>query len=410
MLVMRTRSRFTARLTITGALVFLSAGCTVVDDGRDDLGEPVVGVPGSSTATPAITGAPELETPPIVTTIATGLRIPWGLAFLPDGTALVTERGNPGTDRGGTARIMRVTPEGEVTEIQSLSEVDLRPGEGGLLGIAVSPTYADDGWVYVYYGAADDNRIARLQLGRLGGGGGPERHLGQSPEPIVTGIPVVGGDGEPRYHLGGRLAFGPDAMLYASTGETYFDSEIAQDVSSLGGKILRMTPEGRPAPGNPFSDSLVWSYGHRHVQGLAWDATGRMYASEFGADTYDELNIIEPGENYGWPLVEGFSTDPALTNPIATWTPTYNCSPSGIAILDQYVYVACLRGQALYRLDLDGRNPRIVLSGYGRLRTVAVAPDGSLWVTTSNRDQLGNEVGPNADDDRILRVTFADAL
>jgi glucose/arabinose dehydrogenase len=246
--------------------------------------------------------------------------------------------------------------------------------------------------VYVYYSAADDNRIARLKLG-------------QPPEPILTGIPVFASEPD-RYHQGGRLAFGPDGMLYASVGETYFDSEIAQDVASLGGKILRLTPRGEPAPGNPFPGSPVWSYGHRNVQGLAWDATGRLYASEFGADTYDELNVIEPGRNYGWPLVEGFSTDPRHTDPIATWTPTSSASPSGIAILGEHVYVACLRGQVLYRLDLDGRNPRIVLSGYGRLRTVSVAPDGSLWVTTSNRDQLGAEVGPHADDDRILRVTF----
>jgi glucose/arabinose dehydrogenase len=131
-----------------------------------------------------------------------------------------------------------------------------------------------------------------------------------------------------------------------------------------------------------------------------------MYASELGADTYDELNIIEPGHNYGWPIVEGFGTDPALTNPIATWTPTASASPSGIEVLGDHIYVACLRGQVLYQLDLDGRNPRVVLSDYGRLRTVAVAPDGSLWVTTSNRDQLGNEVVPNAADDRLLRLTF----
>jgi glucose/arabinose dehydrogenase len=118
------------------------------------------------------------------------------------------------------------------------------------------------------------------------------------------------------------------------------------------------------------------------------------------------LNIIEPGRNYGWPLAEGFSPDPAHTNPIATWTPTAAASPSGIAILDDHAYVACLRGQALYRLDLDGTDPRAVLRDQGRLRTVAVAPDGSLWVTTSNRDQLGQEVPPHADDDRILRISF----
>jgi glucose/arabinose dehydrogenase len=371
-----------------------AAGCSIDLGDADDegFGPPVEGVPGSSTAIPAITAAPMVDAPPVVTTIATGLRIPWGLAFLPDGTALVTERGNPGVDSGGVARIMSVTPEGVVTEVQRLSEVDVRPGEGGLMGIAVSPTYETDELVYIYYSSADDNRIARLRLG-------------EPPEPIVTGIPVVGDEGG-RYHQGGRLAFGPDGMLYASVGETYFDSELAQDVASLGGKILRMTPDGEPAPGNPFPGSLVWSYGHRNVQGLAWDADGRLYASELGSETYDELNVIEPGQNYGWPLAEGFSSDPTHTDPIATWTPTASASPSGIAILDDHVFVACLRGQVLYRLDLNGGDPRIVLRGYGRLRTVAVAPDGSLWVTTSNRDQLGAEVPPMADDDRILRLTF----
>jgi glucose/arabinose dehydrogenase len=197
-------------------------------------------------------------------------------------------------------------------------------------------------------------------------------------------------------------------MLYASVGETYFDSEIAQDPDSLGGKILRLTPEGHPAPGNPLLRSPVWSCGHRNVQGLAWDAQGRMYASELGADTYDELNLIEPGHNYGWPEVEGFSTNPEFTNPIATWTPTSVASPSGIAILGDHIYIACLRGQTLYRVDLDGGNPYKLLAGdYGRLRTVAVAPDGSLWVTTSNRDQVGREdqLPLTGEDDRILRLT-----
>jgi glucose/arabinose dehydrogenase len=378
--------------------MLLLSGCGIIG-GNGIPDEVVEGVPGSSAATPAITGAPPLDLPAsAVRTVATGLRIPWGMAFLPDGTALVTERGNKvpafgrRDDLSGAARIMSVTPDGKVNEVQRLPEVDLRLGEGGLLGIAVSPNYATDKWVYVYYSAKDDNRIARL-------------HLGQSPEPVLTGIPVVGTE-EGRYHQGGRLAFGPDGMLYASVGETYFDSRIAQNLSSLGGKILRMTPEGKPAPGNPFPNSLVYSYGHRNVQGLAWDANGRMYASEFGSKTYDELNVIEPGKNYGWPVAEGFSTDPAHTNPIATWTPTAIASPSGIAVVGEHIYVACLRGQTLYRLDLDGRNPRKLLDTYGRLRTITVAPDGSLWVSTSNRDQVGREDGlpQKPEGDIILRL------
>ena len=170
-----------ARHVAVGVGIVLVAACAIPGGGGgEELGEPVVGVPGTASDHPAITAAPALDLAPTVATIATGLRIPWGLAFLPDGTALVTERGNPGTDGfGGTARILRVTPTGTVTAVQTLSEVDLRPGEGGLLGIAVSPTYAEDRWVYVYYSATDDNRIARLRLD-------------QPPEPIVTGLPVLG--------------------------------------------------------------------------------------------------------------------------------------------------------------------------------------------------------------------------
>src|SRR6266542_2903879 len=203
-------------------------------------------------------------------------------------------------------------------------------------------------------------------------------------------------------HNGGRLAFGPDGMLYAGTGDAAQRGR-AQDRDNLGGKILRMTPEGAPAAGNPFGGSVVWSIGHRNVQGLAWDAAGRMYASEFGQNRYDELNPIEPGRNYGWPEVEGpGSGGGRYVEPIATWA-TDDASPSGIAIAGERVYMACLRGQRLYRIGLDGKAPEVLLAGeYGRLRHVALAPDGSLWVLTSNSDGRGS---PSRDDDRILRLT-----
>jgi glucose/arabinose dehydrogenase len=324
-------------------------------------------------ATPSVEGAPEVKVP--ARAVATGLRAPWGLAFLPDGTALVTER--------DSTRLLSVTADGRVSEVQRIAEA--RPsGEGGLLGVAVSPSYAQDRWVYVYYTAAGDNRVARLRLG-------------EAPQPILTGIPKAGN------HNGGRIAFGPDGMLYVGTGDAA-RRDASQDPASLGGKILRVTPEGRPAPGNPFDDSPVWTLGHRNVQGLAWDASGRMFASEFGQNQYDELNRIEAGRNYGWPTVEGTGSDSRFVDPIATWA-TNDASPSGIAVLADKVYLACLRGQRLYRIGTDGSSPEALLAGeYGRLRNAAVAPDGSVWVLTSNHDGRGD---PEPEDDRILRIDTA---
>jgi glucose/arabinose dehydrogenase len=322
---------------------------------------------------PSVSGAGAVPVPSAaVSTVASDLEAPWGLDFLPDGTALVTER--------DTARIMQVRADGQVSEVQTLSEVD-PGGEGGLLGIAVSPNYATDQWVYVYYTAPEDNRIARL-------------HLGEAPQPILTGIPKAGN------HNGGRIAFGPDGMLYAGTGDAG-DRGNSQDRDSLAGKILRMTPDGQPAPGNPFGNSLVYSYGHRNVQGIAWDSSGRLFASEFGQNRYDELNFIEPGKNYGWPLVEGTGDDRNYVNPIATWA-TSDASPSGIAVSGDRAYIACLRGTKLYRIGLDGRNAEALFDDeYGRLRAVEVAPDGALWVLTSNRDGRGR---PADNDDRIIRL------
>jgi glucose/arabinose dehydrogenase len=311
-----------------------------------------------------------------VQVLVSDLAVPWGIAFLPGGDALVTER--------DSARILRVSPAGRVTEVQRLSEVDAS-GEGGLLGIAVAPTYRTDHWVYVYYTSSEDNRIARLRLG-------------ERPQPLVTGIPVSG------IHNGGRLAFGPDGMLYAGTGDAS-ERGRSQDLGSLGGKVLRMTPDGKPAPGNPFPGSLVWTLGHRNVQGLAWDSAGRLWASEFGQSLFDEVNLLRPGGNYGWPTVEGRSNRTEFVQPLVTWR-TSAASPSGVAILGDRLYVAALRGERLWRVPLDGRGglgtPEALLVGqYGRLRTVTVAPDRSLWVLTSNRDGRGS---PGRADDRILRI------
>jgi glucose/arabinose dehydrogenase len=311
------------------------------------------------------------------TVLARHLAVPWAIAFLPDGDALVTER--------DSARLLRVTPQGSVTPIGTVPGV-AAGGEGGLLGVAVSPSFSQDRLVYLYASTAADNRIVRFRY--ADGGIGPLTT-------VVAGIPRA------TVHNGGRLAFGPDGMLWASTGE-HGEPGISQDRDSLGGKILRMTPDGRPAPGNPFG-TLVWSYGHRNVQGMAWDSAGRMYAAELGQDRFDEINRIQKGHNYGWPDVEGYSGDTAYTDPLLTWAPE-EASPSGAAIASGSLWVAALRGERLWQVPLDrtgtaGKPIAHFTGQYGRLRDVVRAPDGSLWITTSNQDGRGT---PGPDDDKIL--------
>jgi glucose/arabinose dehydrogenase len=195
-------------------------------------------------------------------------------------------------------------------------------------------------------------------------------------------------------------------MLYVTTGDGSSRSR-SQDRDSLAGKILRLTPEGKPAPGNPFPGSAVWTYGHRNVQGVAWDGEGRMWADEFGQDTWDELNLIKPGSNYGWPVVEGKAGKAGYVDPVLQWRPS-DASPSGITIADGSVWIAALRGARLWQAPLMSSGvgtPKAWLVGdYGRLRNVALAPDGSLWLVTNNTDGRGS---PRSGDDRIVRITLS---
>jgi glucose/arabinose dehydrogenase len=327
---------------------------------------------------PSPTSATASGPPQVIGTVARDLEVPWGIGFLPDGSALVTER-----DSG---RVLQIA-DGQVTPVGRIDQTHAE-GESGLLGLAVSPSYAEDKRVFVYASTDDDNRVLRMTFedGRLG-----------APTAILTGIP------RGFIHDGGRLAFGPDGYLYVSTGETG-DGALAQRRDTTAGKILRTTQDGRPAPGNPDPGSTVWTLGHRNVQGLAFDDRGHLWASEFGQDTWDELNLIEKGANYGWPEVEGKGDQPRFRDPQVVWR-TSEASPSGLAFLDGRLWLASLRGERLWRIDVDGRRAEhpadFFVGKYGRMRTVVVAPDGNLWVTTSNRDGRGD---PAAGDDRILLV------
>lgn len=367
------------------ALVALLAACS--DDSpttraAPSSGEPSSVVPSAApspkvTATAAPAPSPT-ETRVTARIITTGLRVPWGLAFLPDGSALVSER--------ETARIHRVTAAGSRRVVATVRGV-VPQGEGGLLGLAVSSSYASDGWVYAYYTAASDNRVVRFRLSSPG-----------TQQVLLSGIPAAGN------HNGGRLAFGPDAMLYVGTGDAGQPNR-SQSTSSLGGKVLRLRPSGGAAAGNPFGNA-VWSMGHRNVQGLAFDAAGRLWATEFGQSTWDEVNLIVKGKNYGWPVVEGQGTGGGrYVSPKVVWR-TSEASPSGVAYGGGELHVAALRGTRLWDVPLSGSSVSTPVARYdgtyGRLRTAVLEPGGrALWITTSNCDGRGSCGGSR---DRVIRV------
>lgn len=366
-----------SRRTSTNTLALLSTVLLVTscsDGGAENMSDGEGDATGSQGVGPLDLGEPR--------DLATDLDVPWGLDFLPDGSALVAQR--------DSAVVAHVTPDGDVTEAGTIDGV-AHGGEGGLLGLAIDPEYPDEPYVYVYFTTSSDNRVARLSYDEESG------NLGES-EVILDGVPAA------NTHNGGRIAFGPDDHLYVATGDAQ-DTDNSQDTDSLGGKILRMTTAGDPAPDNPF-DNHVHSYGHRNVQGLAWDDEDNLYATEFGQDTLDEVNLIEPGDNYGWPIVEGPGGGDEFTDPLLTWEPA-EASPSGVAIAGESLWVASLRGARLWEIPLTGGGeigePEAhFVDEFGRLRTVSAHPDGdALWLTTSNLDAWG---APSDGDDRVMNV------
>ncbi|MGW0710857.1 PQQ-dependent sugar dehydrogenase [Streptomyces sp. NPDC002643] len=318
--------------------------------------------------------------PSAIRTVSSGWTVPWGLSWLPDGSALVTER--------DSFKLFRLTQAGTRTEIGTVPDVVTTNGEGGLLGVAVSPTWNSDHHVYLMHSAASDNRIVRMTYDGSTLGGYTV---------LVTGI------AKNKYHNGGRLKFGPDGHLYATTGDAQ-NGNLAQDRNSLNGKILRMTKEGRPAPGNPFG-TLVFSLGHRNPQGITWDAQGRLWEAEFGNSKYDELNLIESGKNYGWPVCEGGCSTSGMTSPKRQWTVS-EASPSAVAYADGALYLAALRGERLWRVPVSGTSAGTPVAyyttQYGRLRTVEKVPGkNALWLATTNADNNGGE--PDGAD-RVFQV------
>lgn len=330
-----------------------------------------------------------------VKTWVSGLEAPWSLAFLPDGRALVSER---------EGRIRIIGRDGKLKK-RHIGKLDVAvDDESGLMGLAVHPQFAKFPYVYVMYtwrrGRRSGNQVFRFRM---------ERETIVNTQIIVKDIPA--GDN----HNGGRIAFGPDGMLYVGTGDV-LRRGLAQRLASRAGKILRVTPDGKVPPGNPDLKSPLWSLGHRNVQGMAWDpATGQMYASEHGPSgevglgAFDEINRIVKGGNYGWPLMVGAPRRKGYRDPVVAW-PKVTTPPSGMAFWRGDLYVATLGSESLVRISLkDGRATRIErwfndgqVSRYGRLRDAVRGPDGALYVLTGNRDFRGR---PRRGDDRILRIT-----
>ena len=337
-----------------------------------DQGPPVPGAPGRPDQ-PGQSG----EGDPSV--VATRLALPWGLALLPDGTAIVGER--------TTGRIVRVRPEPDkpVEPIMTIGGLDASGG-GGLLGLALSPAYQEDRLVFAYVTTPTDNRVLRFELGG-------------TPKPILTGIPR-GQDSN-----GGRLAFGPDGNLYVGTGDTGRPA-LAADPTSLAGKVLRVTSFGTPAQGNPYGGSAVYAIGFHDVAGLCFDSRRQLFATDQGDGHHDEVDLVHPGLNYGWPTTVGKAGKPGLTDAVVTFK-SAESAVGGCGVISFGLFVATLDGARLWAVPLDGAGhptgtPQPLLRDqYGRLRTVVPAPDGALWLTTSNKDGHGR---PSPDDDRVVRI------
>ncbi|WP_239004512.1 PQQ-dependent sugar dehydrogenase [Paenibacillus tepidiphilus] len=405
---------------LRGALLLMLGGLTacsaspdqgLIEDHMETNGPRLEGQPGgtSPAALPseaAETASPQLpassgttgevadlsEFPYTAEVLVTGLDVPWELAVAPDGRILLTERSGS----------LRVIENGKLrqTPLLTLMEPFVSEGEGGLLGLALDPDFLENHYAYVYhsYRGEDNavlNRVLRLRLGSS---------QADIDKVLLDGIP-----GE-RNHNGGRIKFGPDGYLYITTGERY-EPDLAQEQDSLGGKILRIAADGSIPEDNPWPGSPVYSWGHRNAQGLAWQPdTGVLYSSEHGQSAHDEINIIEPGANYGWPVIQGSESGDGLQPPVLhsgdeTW------APSGMTFITRgpwagELLVANLAGEQVLHISPEGEDGQpsvkeLFRGEWGRIRNITEGPDGTLYLLTNNRDGRGE---PGGEDDRLIAL------
>lgn len=356
-------------VTAFGLIIVLIIGAAFVSK----INDPQIEYSDSNEPTPGI----EDTQLPLYEVVAGNLDTPWDIDFLPDGKMLVTER-------GGTVSL--IDNEGNTDQIANLENVR-EIGEGGLLGLAVDPDFENNNNVYFYYtysssGNNTRNRVVRIKL---------QDDIFSDEEILIDNIPGASN------HNGGQITFGPDGNLYITTGDAQEPSE-AQNTNSLAGKILRYSN----------GNVEVYSYGHRNPQGLAWDKDGNLWATEHGRSGLqsglDEINLIQQGNNYGWPEIQGDETQEDMVTPVinsrnTTW------APSGIAVIGNKIYFGGLRGNALYSTEISGNSLSNVVEhfkgDFGRIRAVVAGPDGMLYISTSNRDGRGN---PTSEDDRIIRI------
>jgi len=332
---------------------------------------------------PPETTKPQETTKEDIKIIAENLKIPWELVFLPNGDMLITER--PGN-------LLKIGSDKNIIKIDGVTQI----GEGGLLGMALDPEFNDNNYIYLYSTTREDGQYTnRVERYKLLGSALSDRKV------IVSGIKGAAN------HDGGRIRFGPDKFLYVTTGDAQTPS-LAQDKNSLNGKVLKVDRDGIPASDNPF-DNAVYSMGHRNVQGIAWDQDGTLWATEHGPSGSqtgnDEVNLIQKGGNYGWPVIKGTQTAAGMISPIIESGRSDTWAPSGMVYFKKNLFFGGLRGEALYQAKIDSDNNLTLTANFkkefGRIRTVTIGPEGYFYILTNNTDGRGT---PNAGDDKVIRV------